>query len=118
MRPTGKEPAQTRLQRAAGGVSASHQAQLSEPPSPAASLVSGRPPPCSSGWCAGERQERKELAGRVRARQTGTLVPMPLKRWMSPALIERNFQCAAPCAALLSPSPRLLEGRDAKLSMA
>lgn len=39
-------------------------------------------------------QERKELAGRVRARQTGTLAPSPLKRWMSPSLIERNFQCA------------------------
>ena len=40
-------------------------------------------------------QKRRELAGRVRARQTGTLVPSPLKRWMSPSLIERNFQCAS-----------------------
>ena len=34
----------------------------------------------------------------MRARQTGTLVPSPLKRWMSPSLIERNFQCALPNA--------------------
>ena len=47
-------------------------------------------------------QERRELAGRVRARQTGTLAITPLKRWMSPALIERNSQCAAFCRALLS----------------
>lgn len=49
------------------------------------------------GWGSGlgcHAQERKELAGRVRARQTGTLAPSPLKRWMSPSLIERNFQCA------------------------
>ncbi|KAK9840937.1 hypothetical protein WJX81_001285 [Elliptochloris bilobata] len=41
---------------------------------------------------AAREAERRELAGRVRAHQTGMLVPQPLKRWMSPSLIERNFQ--------------------------